>query len=378
MDDWIIIGGGLHGVCAARALTARGASVCIFDPSGQLLERWGARAEAVAMNWMRSPASHHLDGPPVGLHHFLHRPENEDVAELAGLFRRPSYEAFDRHSRKVIADHRLDELVVPARVESIRAEGSELLVEGGGHARRAHRVLLATGANRPRIPEWAKRLQQQGAPIHHVFGAMVGLQRDLIGGGISAIQRALMIRRVTQETVRIWMRAPVRISEFDFDWLWAKHKFMGKWSNMEEGERETFLDRHPQQGSVPPNLRKRLAQAVRSGQIEIEQEVPLVEWDAPKGRLLLRGERRTVESTGLTLATGFVPETPPAWLRPTIEELRLPTARGLPRLDEEMHWGRGIYASGPLARLRLGAIASTIVGARWATSLLPGTRMQPV
>jgi len=378
VDDWVIVGGGIHGVCAARALSERGASLSIFEPSGQLLDRWAVRAKAVAMTRMRSPASHHLDAAPVSLHHFVHRAENADVAQLAGTFRRPTYEAFDRHSREVIAAQGLDELVVPARVDSIRAEGQHLLVEGGGHLRRAARVLVATGSNVPCIPAWARQLQREGAPIHHVLDEGARLVNDLVGGGISAVQRALMVRRATKQPVRLWLRHPLRVREFDFDRLWAKHRFMGRWSSLGEPERCDFLDRHPQQGSVPPKLAERLNRAVRRGQIELEHGVPTVEWDSSQGQLLLRGEGRTVEASGLTLATGFMPETTPGWLRPTVEQLALSSVRGLPRLDREMHWGRGLYLSGPLARLRLGPMASHIVGARWATSLLPGARLQPV
>ena len=130
--DWIVVGGGPHGVCAARALTAGGASVRIVDPSGALLERWGVRARAVEMVWMRSPAGHHLDAQPVSLHHFLHRPEHADVAELAGTLRRPMHEAFLRHSREVVDGAGLDRSVVRGRVSSIQRRGSELLVLGEG------------------------------------------------------------------------------------------------------------------------------------------------------------------------------------------------------------------------------------------------------
>ncbi|MEO0650544.1 MAG: hypothetical protein AAFZ65_07700 [Planctomycetota bacterium] len=65
----------------------------------------------------------------------------------------------------------------------------------------------------------------------------------------------------------------------------------------------------------------------------------------------------------------------PDWLQVAAEGHGLPTVAGLPRLDGEMHWGAGIHFSGPLARL--GPLASNIVGARWAASLLPGVRMQP-
>lgn len=378
INDWVIIGGGLHGVCAARALSERGASVRIFEPSGRLAERWTQRADAVAMSRMRSPVAQHLDSPPASLHHFLHRPENADVADLAGTFRRPSYAAFQRHSHEVIAQHGLEELVVRDRVDSIRAEQSRLIVEGGGHRLAASRVLLATGSNAPRIPAWAHRLQQEGAPIHHIFDERAGLDHDLIGGGISAIQRALRIRQATKRTVRLWLRSPLQVQEFDFDRSWSKHRFQDRWSGMDAAERSSFLERHSPRGSIPPGLASRIERAVRRGQIEVEHDIPAVEWDPRNGRLLLRGKRRTVESSGLTLATGFEPETLPTWLRASCEQLGLSTYRGLPRLDEKMHWGRGLFVSGPLARLRLGPMASHIVGGRWASSLLPGVRMQPV
>ena len=376
--DWIIVGGGVHGVCAARALSERGAAVCIFEASGRLLERWTARTKAVGMTRMRSPANHHLDAAPVSLHHFVHRPENADISDLAGLFRLPLSEAFQRHCQEVISANGLEELVVPARVEAIRAEGSQLVVEGGGRACRAARVLLATGSNRPRVPSWARRLREEGAPVQHVFEPEAGLGSDILGGGISAVQRALMVRRLTQKPVRLWLRRPLRVDEFDFDRAWAKHRFLGKWSSLEDADRCAFLDRHPRLGSVPSQLDVRLRKAVKRGQVEIELGEPVVDWDAGQGLLQLRGKRRTVASSGLTLATGFVQEAAPDWLRPSAERFGLPSVRGLPRLDECMHWGRGLYASGPLARLRLGPMASNIVGARWATSLLPGARMQPV
>lgn len=376
--DWVIVGGGIHGVCAARALSERGASVRILDPSGRLLDRWTRRAATVDMTWMRSPASHHLAARPASLHHFLHNPGNADIAELAGFFRRPSYEAFNRHSRDVIARHGLEKLVEQASAESIRRDGVRLRVEGGGRSWSAQRVLLATGSNVLRKPAWAQELQREAAPIHHVFEAGAGLDQDILGGGISALQRALLTRRTTRQTVRLWLRHPFRIHEFDFDRLWTKHKFMGKWSTQSEAERWSFLDRNPRQGSVPAKLAERVDRAVRLGQIEIEHGEPLAEWDPAQERLLLRGKERTVESSGLTLATGFAPETTPRWLQPSLEALGLSTIHGLPRLDEDMQWGSGLYVTGPLARVRLGPMASTIVGARWAASFLPGTRMQPV
>ena len=163
MLDWIVVGGGPHGVCAARALQAAGAELRIVDASGELLHRWSTRAQAVAMTWMRSPVVHHLDQHPTELHHFLHHRDNSDVASLARPYLRPMHAAFLRHTRHVIARDRLQEVVLPGRVESIRDEGGGLVVEGADVLLRARRVLLATGSNQLRIPAWARRLREEGA-----------------------------------------------------------------------------------------------------------------------------------------------------------------------------------------------------------------------
>jgi len=376
--DWVIVGGGPHGVCAGQALHAQGASIRIIEPSGRLLHRWGSRASAVGMTWMRSPVGHHLDAQPGSLHQFLHLRENAEVAELAGTFRRPTYDAFLRHSRALVARHRLDEAVIPGRVDSIRTERDHLLVQGQGVEIAARRVLIATGSNVPRTPPWARRLQREGAPIHHAFGPGAQLDHDILGGGISAVQRALMVQRSTGQTVRLWMRRPVRVADFDVDRSWAKHRFVGRWVDLQVSERLNFLHRHAVGGSVPSGLASRLARAVRRGSIELQLEAPSVEWDAAKEHLVLRGGGRVVESSGLTLATGLQRETVTGWLRTSAERLGLPIINGIPRLDSDMHWGRGVHVCGPLARLRLGPMATNIIGARWAASKLPSVRMQPV
>ncbi len=330
------------------------------------------------MTSMRSPVSHHLGEDPSSLHHFLHRPEHKDVASLAGIFRRPTYEAFLRHSQDVIDRHGLEDSMVCGRVGSVKPEGQHLLVQGEGVELRTRRLLIATGSNVPRVPAWARKLQKDGAPIRHLFGSNGGWERDLLGGGISAVQRALMVHRETKKPVRIWMRRPIQVADFDYDWTWGKHKFQARWSKKTEHEKLEFLDRYMSRGSVPEGLAARLRRSVRRGSIIVELGTPTVEWDAKSERLILRGERQPVESSGLALVTGLERESVSGWVKTTADQLGLPTAGGLPRLDEQMHWGRGVYVSGPLARLRLGPTSTNIVGGRWAAAKLPGVRMQPV
>lgn len=376
MFDWVIVGGGPHGVCAARALVDGGSTVRIVEPSGRLMDRWSRRAEAVAMTWMRSPIFHHLDARPVSLDHFLHRPEHADVASLAGAYMRPTHAAFLRHSHDVIARYGLKSMVVPGRVSSIVPDGAGLRVEGEGVELACRRVLVATGSNARRVPAWAARLQAEGAPIEHVFDRSPAPHLDIVGGGISAVQRAIAVQRESGKTVRLWMRQPFAVADFDYDRNWTRHRFIARWAGLGEAERAAFFLRHPSRGSVPAGLATRLRKAVKRGSIEVHRCEPTVTWDADAERLTLEGPSGAVASSGLTLATGLRPEALSGWLQDVADALELPVANGVPRLDDAMHWGRGLYVSGPLARMRLGPMASNVIGARWATAKLPGVRMQ--
>jgi len=375
--DWVVVRGGLHGVCAASALKAVGAELRIVDPSGALLQRWSMRAGAVAMTWMRSPVLHHLANHPTALHRFVHRPENADVAQFAGPCLRPTHAAFLRHSQHVARQAGLVPLVVAGTVAALRPEADHLVVEGPNAELRARRVLIATGSNHLRMPAWAPALRRASAAVHHVFepgGKTPHL--DVVGGGISAVQRALQTNRETGQSVRLWMRRKARLADFDYERAWSRARFLGRWSGLDDARRLAFVQRHGSQASVPSRLWSRLTQAVRKRRIELVEGEPTVQ-RLDDGRLLLSSGRTTYESNGITLATGLEPARCSDWLARCSDALDLPTVGGLPRLGEDMQWGRGVYVSGALAGLRLGPMASNIIGARWATSHLPGVTMMP-
>ena len=74
MLDWLVIGGGPHGVHAAARLIGE-AGVCpdrvrILDDEDQLLARWRRCARNTGMRYLRSPAVHHLDLSSSSLQHF--------------------------------------------------------------------------------------------------------------------------------------------------------------------------------------------------------------------------------------------------------------------------------------------------------------------
>lgn len=190
------------------------------------------------------------------------------------------------------------------------------------------------------------------------------------------MQRALEVRRSTGARVRLWVRHPLSIADFEFDRDWSTARFIGWFSKLDPSRRHAFCVRHAPRGSVPVGLSRRLRKAVRRGHIELRRG----EVRGERGRgsqLRLHADGQTVETDAATLATGLCPERVEGWISRSTRSLGLPQQEGLPCLDSNMHWGQGLYITGPLARLRLGPMASNLLGARWAASLLPGVRMQP-
>lgn len=64
MLDWLIIGGGIHGVHAAHVLVDGQGwprdRVRLLDPHPELLANWTRLSGSVGMAFMRSPGVHHL------------------------------------------------------------------------------------------------------------------------------------------------------------------------------------------------------------------------------------------------------------------------------------------------------------------------------
>ena len=72
--DWLIIGGGIHGVHIANRLLVDAdipaERLRIVDPSSRLLERWHDCTNTMGMSHLRSPSVHHLDTDPLSLQRF--------------------------------------------------------------------------------------------------------------------------------------------------------------------------------------------------------------------------------------------------------------------------------------------------------------------
>ena len=83
MLDWLIVGGGIHGVHIAARLIGQAnvdiEQIRIIDPNGKLLQRWKDCTSTTGMQYLRSPSVHNLDIDPWALLDKAVEEENQGI-----------------------------------------------------------------------------------------------------------------------------------------------------------------------------------------------------------------------------------------------------------------------------------------------------------
>ncbi len=377
--DWIIVGGGIHGVHLAVRLMVQGQvppeRLVIVDPAPTLLDRWRTCTGNTGMSHLRSPGVHHLDVNPWSLFRFAEqRVRSRKPRNLfAPPYDRPATGLFADHCRALVARHHLDERVVRGRVTSVtpHADGVEVGLEDGGHLS-TKRLILALGASdSPHWPAWALPLRAGGAPVEHVYTPGYELRpRELpervavVGAGITGAQVALRLAAAGHR-VALWSRHPLREHQFDSDPGWVGPKYMrGFEAEPSHAVRREMILQARHRGSLPNDVHRSLREAFLEGTIEWHlSEVRDASWTASDGVRLDRWRGDAV-----LLATGFERRRPGgALVDHLVEAHALPCAAcGFPVVDRALRWHPRIHVSGPLAELELGPAARNIVGARRA------------
>ena len=378
--DWLIIGGGIHGVhIAARLL--REANVAperlgIVDPNERLLERWHTSTETTGMTYLRSPSVHHLDLNPYDLQLFANRWKGKKRGLFAHPYGRPALSLFNAHCDQVIETLGLSNLHIQSRalVCAVDAGGAGVQLTCGRELA-AHNVVLALGAGeQPEWPDWAPR---RHARVHHVFESgfdgwpSMAETVVVVGGGISGAQVALRLFN-TGHQVHLVSRHALRQNLFDTDPGWVGPKFMRGFSCERDVERRrSLITQARHKGSVPPDVHRALQQAITSDRLhlhEAEIERLDVRDDGVEVRL---STGAGLEAHRVLLATGFAAHRPGGSL---VDELIASASLscapcGYPIVDSALRWHPHIRVSGPLAELELGPVSRNIVGARRARGL---------
>ena len=379
--DWLIIGGGIHGVHIAARLLGEAdidpQQIRIVDPGERLLERWHTSTATTGMSHLRSPSVHHLGLNASSLQRFAGKRKKRKSGLFAPPYDRPALGLFNAHCDRIIERFELSNLHIRARASAcaVECDGVRVALSTGPEIL-AQQVVLAMGAGeQPEWPEWSPRDDPR---FQHVFdrgfhGWPTAKEAVVVfGGGISASQVAL---RLVEEghQVHLVSRHELREHQFDSDPGWLGPKLMAGFSREPDvGRRRAMISEARHRGSVPPDVQRAVRRAIAAGQLLWhEGEVESVE--AGHEMLTMRLSTGSVlEVQRVLLATGFGSQRPGGALVDQLaDSASLPCAGcGYPIVDTALRWHPRVYVSGPLAELELGPASRNIAGARRAAERL--------
>ena len=320
MLDWLIIGGGIHGVhIAARLIGEAGVApdrLRIVDPADRLLARWRTSTATTGMTHLRSPSDHHLDLNPRSLERFAFGWRSQQPELFTRPYNRPALDLFNAHCDRVVEAFGLAERHIKDRAVSCVVDGDGVAVRLSGEGElEARNIVLAIGATeQPDWPAWAPRHHER---VHHIFESgfdgwppLAPATVAVVGGGLSAVQAALRLDNEGHQ-VHLISRHALRQHQFDSDHGWLEPKYMTGFSRERDlGRRRAMIAAARHRGSVPPDIRRALRQAIDQARLSWRQsDVERLDIRGDGLRLRLStGEVLDVER--LLLATGFAPERP--------------------------------------------------------------------
>ena len=379
MIAWLIIGGGIHGTYLSHLLVNKVGlkrdEVRVLDPHQTPLASWNRNATNCGMRFLRSPATHNIDIPVLSLYRFAQSPAVKEMADFIPPYNRPSLSLFQRHCAHVIRHFRLEELRITGRALALHEHNRHLLTaETSVGSIAARNVMLAMGlGEQPNWPSWARGLQQAGSRIDHVFDrrfrtADIPESTEsvvVVGGGLSAVQTALMLSKRLAGTVRLLSQHDLYESQYDFDPCWIGPKCLREFYRQDYGSRRATVDRARVGGSLPGEIFEELRTALDTAGLHFQKS--RIRSAVPDGdRIRLHTDTGTVWADTVVLATGFLTNRPGGdFIDQVIEELGLRCGPcGFPIIGEDLRWAANIFVTGPLAELQLGPCARNIIGAR--------------
>ena len=176
--EWLIVGGGIHGVHIATRLLGEGGiasdQLLIIDPGERLLDRWRVCTTTTGMTQLRSPSVHNLGLEPMSLNQYASNTNTQmdrfhcEVQRTA--YDIPHLDLFDAHCDELIETFQLDQLHLRARATgcTLACGGVSVQLSIGQAITAQHMVLAIGSSEHPDRPVWAPK---NGAMISHVFGA---------------------------------------------------------------------------------------------------------------------------------------------------------------------------------------------------------------
>jgi len=387
--DWVVVGGGIHGVHLAVRLLESGLAsldrLRIVEPDA-LFGAFRAKCTSCGMTEFRSPFVHHVDSDPFSLRDYARANgrTNEFVPSEFGADR-PSASLFFDHAEQVCDQYGLESAHLKTRVTRLRDDGRTVHLETIDGQIQADWCLLAVGnGGSYSMPAWTTGISED-APVTHVWDGFqpdaVGPQACLgiVGGSITAIQLLTELARPSRE-ITLFSRSPLRVEQLEAETEWMHFSELDRLHGLPPAsqERARLIESARNNGAVPPYTARRFRRVAGNQPVTVEEsEVSRV---TPAGGTVVVTceDGTTVCLDKLVCATGFGSPYDGPLFRKLRAETSLQTGyRGAPVLDDDtLRWRRQdgtlsrVFVSGVAARQVLGPFARNIVGARRAGSVI--------
>ena len=369
--DALVVGAGPAGLAVTLALRCHtGQRPVVVDPEGRWLAAWHRRFAFQDIEVLRSPGVHHPHPDPFALLASGH----EGLVRSGGTSL-PTTARFAAFCDDLIDEAGLREAVVARSVRGLwlGPGGSPTVLLGDGRTLHPRRVVLATNARHPVIPEpFSTCLGDERVRL----GEHVDVRRvppwahvAVVGGGLSAAHLAVGAAR-RGATVTLISRRALRVRRFDVHPTWIGPKKLRPFQREPDPDvRRRQIDTARGGGSIPARMRRALETCEQAGSLQLCERVEVS--DVDEGDLRL----------GLGLNDGTVVRADEVWLatggRLDVTRDRLCASLiaadttslhgGLPELDEDLRWpGTDVHLTGFAAALRLGPTAGNLIGHRRA------------
>ncbi|TVQ14063.1 MAG: hypothetical protein EA364_05030 [Balneolaceae bacterium] len=378
--EWVIVGGGIHGICIANALIAHRYAtrndIRIIDPNPEPLAEWKRTADNVGMEFLRSPGVHHLDTEPFSLKHFSSNYRGGSKFFTAPNDR-PSLTLFNAHAADVIKHNSLKEIFTQGLVTTIEIGSACATISSHNQMLRARRVVLALGQSHSvQWPDWARIAAEKGGRIYHVLDAAYSKNNIpdsgkvvVIGGGMSAVQTALSLTGKNRHVTLVSPHA-LRYNNYDADPGWMGPKFLSKFKRIaSSARRRAVINAARNSGTITQELKRSISN------INHEKKCVIVIGKSEKCTVLSNdlmllnldnGEK--IGANCIVLATGYSSKRPGGHLVDTLitdNDLKCSLC-GYPVTNHALQWHENLFVTGPLAELEVGPVSRNIIGAKMA------------
>ena len=391
-----IIGGGIHGVSIAirllRDVPAAAKSLVIVDRHPQPFTQWRCKTERQGMEFLRSPAVHHITPDALGIVEYAER--HNRTSELALPYSQPSTQLFWNFCKSVLAESGLQ---TPSTKNSVyyQFDVAKLrwdkgagrfpfrLISANGEGFRSRCVVLAIGADDcayvpSEFVQWQHRYPDQ---VLHASEFTVGCEDKrgdkgnqivIVGSGLTAgtLAKSLSERG---HNVALIARKQLKTEQFDFPPVWLGPKALAEFASETDFQRRyETIQQNRGEGSITPDIMEAL---LNTPKVDIYSEtcvynITTMDECLPVQRLRVETTRGMITDVSrVILATGYRFNLRRyGFLTELLTRHQVPLVCGLPQLDADLqlHPIENLFGSGTIAQLQIGPASGNIAGTNLA------------